>query len=584
MEDCPITRGVCGDGTEDQEPEPNICGICFAEEGKAMRGAIDSCDHYFCFVCIMEWAKVESRCPACKRRFEKIIRPGGAFAPERVVRVPARDQANHRHFDPYVDTRCAVCGGMQDECYLLLCDLCDSASHTYCAGLGYTVPSGDWFCCDCSILRREHSSIDEDLNQEDKNPTIRSIKQQVSILDIVREESSNRAAEIPASMSAELREPLVVMDKASGFHDARTVRRRRNVRNHIQLFRENWEALRRGCLYFSPRSERRFDENTAKRRRISTTEHAEANQLSTGSQGIADECAGTSAASQDDYDVDRAWKMMDKARLKQSAHGSTSKTHHTGKSAVRREVGYNHLQSTIPLMRTQDIIQGIRSTAEERRKQIPRPESSALHGNELSAALAGTSKRSDRCQPSMPAKDGRSHFVIPPVNNYSRALAGKCLLRDHQPSSTPSSSVSFTADTPGTSTSSGHRFHGEGMVQKVSISDHSRGKDEAKTAKSEIQSLVKLNLKLLSSRKLETDCFKRIARAATHAILSACGYEDSTKSVEPAIRLAKCPHGPPNSSSSLMPGSCKDCFSEFVRDVVKTTMTRYSQPVPLTIP
>ncbi|KAI4326588.1 hypothetical protein MLD38_031887 [Melastoma candidum] len=147
-----------------------------------MRGEIDSCNHYFCFVCIMEWAKVKSCYPACKRRFKKIVRPnnGGDFASERVVRVLARDQANPHHFDPYVDTRCGVCGGMQDECYLLLCNLCDRATHT-------------------------------------------SIKQLVSILDIVREESSNRAAEILASMSAEAREPLVVMDKVSDFDDARTI-------------------------------------------------------------------------------------------------------------------------------------------------------------------------------------------------------------------------------------------------------------------------------------------------------------------------------------------------------------------------
>lgn len=70
------------------------CGICLYEEGKAIRGYIDSCDHYFCFVCIMEWAKVESRCPMCKRRFSSIRRPpkDGVFSVERVVNVPVRDQ------------------------------------------------------------------------------------------------------------------------------------------------------------------------------------------------------------------------------------------------------------------------------------------------------------------------------------------------------------------------------------------------------------------------------------------------------------------------------------------------------------
>lgn len=80
------------------EDESNFhsCGICLLEEGKAIRGWIDSCDHYFCFVCIMEWAKVESRCPMCKRRFAAIRRPpkDGVFPAERIVNVPVRDQVS----------------------------------------------------------------------------------------------------------------------------------------------------------------------------------------------------------------------------------------------------------------------------------------------------------------------------------------------------------------------------------------------------------------------------------------------------------------------------------------------------------
>jgi hypothetical protein len=70
------------------------CMICLSDCGKSIRGKIDCCDHHFCFICIMEWAKIESRCPACKRRFSTIRRPfkDVVFAPERVVRVPVRDQ------------------------------------------------------------------------------------------------------------------------------------------------------------------------------------------------------------------------------------------------------------------------------------------------------------------------------------------------------------------------------------------------------------------------------------------------------------------------------------------------------------
>ncbi|KAI3809212.1 hypothetical protein L1987_25182 [Smallanthus sonchifolius] len=45
---------------DDSLPQQQLgtCGVCLLDEGMSLRGFIDSCDHYFCFVCIMEWAKV----------------------------------------------------------------------------------------------------------------------------------------------------------------------------------------------------------------------------------------------------------------------------------------------------------------------------------------------------------------------------------------------------------------------------------------------------------------------------------------------------------------------------------------------
>ncbi|KAL6973526.1 hypothetical protein U1Q18_027713 [Sarracenia purpurea var. burkii] len=160
-----------GDGATTADSESRSCGICLSEDGKTIRGKIDSCDHYFCFVCIMEWAKVESRCPMCKRRFTAIRRPPkfGVFLAERVVNVPVRDQVYHNFGnstvgppDPYSEVRCTVCNSERDECLLLLCDLCDAASHTYCVGLGATVPEGDWFCKDCTASKTEHDKNETD--------------------------------------------------------------------------------------------------------------------------------------------------------------------------------------------------------------------------------------------------------------------------------------------------------------------------------------------------------------------------------------------------------------------------------------
>jgi len=41
-----------------------------------------------------------------------------------------------------------MCYGAKDENLILICDLCDNISHTFCVGLGYTVTEGDWFCHD----------------------------------------------------------------------------------------------------------------------------------------------------------------------------------------------------------------------------------------------------------------------------------------------------------------------------------------------------------------------------------------------------------------------------------------------------
>lgn len=74
-----------------------VCGICLSEEDKRrVRGTLNCCTHYFCFTCIMEWGKVESRCPLCKQRFKTISKPArcavGIDLREVVIQVPERDQ------------------------------------------------------------------------------------------------------------------------------------------------------------------------------------------------------------------------------------------------------------------------------------------------------------------------------------------------------------------------------------------------------------------------------------------------------------------------------------------------------------
>ncbi|KAH0975856.1 hypothetical protein GBA52_017755 [Prunus armeniaca] len=136
------------------------CAICYSNDEKAVRGEIDCCDHYFCFYCIMEWSKTESRCPLCRSRFTTIRRPrkAGVFARQRTFKVPLRDQVYHSH----EHVVCDVCHLATDESLLLLCEMCDSAAHTYCVGLGHTLPDDDWFCQDCISTIENHVSSDSD--------------------------------------------------------------------------------------------------------------------------------------------------------------------------------------------------------------------------------------------------------------------------------------------------------------------------------------------------------------------------------------------------------------------------------------
>ncbi|KAJ4835372.1 hypothetical protein Tsubulata_021309 [Turnera subulata] len=147
-----------------------VCGICLSEEDRRrLRGTLNCCSHYFCFTCIMEWSKVESRCPLCKQRFRTITKNGrsnpGPDLRNVVIQVPERDQVYQpseeeiRSFiDPYENVMCTVCHEGGDDGLMLLCDLCDSPAHTFCVGLGRQVPDGNWYCDDCRPVALGSSS------------------------------------------------------------------------------------------------------------------------------------------------------------------------------------------------------------------------------------------------------------------------------------------------------------------------------------------------------------------------------------------------------------------------------------------
>ncbi|KAL5983623.1 hypothetical protein ACLOJK_017711 [Asimina triloba] len=110
-------------GTRKTSAGMQVCGICLSEEhSDIVRGMLDSCSHYFCFTCIMEWSRVESRCPVCKQRFITITKPVrldvGVCPMKEVITIPERNQVYQpseeevrSYFDPYENVAypAAVC-------------------------------------------------------------------------------------------------------------------------------------------------------------------------------------------------------------------------------------------------------------------------------------------------------------------------------------------------------------------------------------------------------------------------------------------------------------------------------------------
>ncbi|XP_038988117.1 uncharacterized protein LOC103706589 isoform X2 [Phoenix dactylifera] len=368
------------------------CGICLSDGGRSIRGRIDSCDHYFCFICIMEWAKVESRCPMCKQRFRSIRRPPvpEIFPFERMVEVPVRDQVYHPLgnestgiSDPYANVSCSACHSSADEELLLLCDLCDSAAHSYCAGLGATVPEGDWYCPDCAISRDEHlkSQSDTDSYNQDSykiTSAVQFSEPPVSIFEIVADErtsylsprfspiqvpeqqrnddgsaSRNTSRSVsegsvsnterpsspspPAGKTVSPTPAERVMQIAA--KAARTLRSCRNLHSRIRVLRENWNALRAGSLAFSSKLlvcgakiNGREQNNSGSESDLSG--HPEPSHPVHGGQIANANASSKTCNSGCSSDIKKAWKMMEVAK---SAHGTQiGNTYHSLNSFSNR--------------------------------------------------------------------------------------------------------------------------------------------------------------------------------------------------------------------------------------------------------
>ncbi|GAB2299136.1 hypothetical protein Dimus_033208 [Dionaea muscipula] len=601
---------------EDPQP-PRTCGICLSDEGTSVRGCIDCCDHYYCFVCIIEWSKVESRCPLCKCRFRRIrrMRRDGSFISDRAVEVPIRDQIydpfgdmSTEDTDPYARIKCSVCRGTADESLLILCDLCDTAVHTYCIGLGATVPEGDWYCDDCVVVQAEQyddeisstcSHIDGvpraeawvsvfDIVTEPRQAGNRETKRLLALVAPRRMELSSNVGEGGTVTKASLDSRVAVMES-----DVRTLSRCRNVHKHIRALRQNWASFQRGTLCFGSNMSDCDGRSSMQADALNADGSSDLVSLPSSSSRKENTACNKD---QRGYDVNKAWKMLNIAKSMQQDKKQNGTVHATCKtpgSKLRSSKDSNncnlhHIASKTLPSKCKDLeATGIEmhllleKTIGWSKCQGPEKE---RHDNRIvDRAVApkyGDLLLSRNLQNSCIAGIGCDQARTVSYGERSRISSQVCNGFDESPCSSapmePITRVPYNHPKllRNSLTSSSVECPGAVVVEDKTCAEVNPRKDCG--TKSEIQSLVKLNLKMLTRGKhIEVDAFKDIARRSTHEILAACGLQHQVTGKSPIIPSI-CSHKEPNKQprmSTLMPSSCRECFYVYVMDVVNSALS-----------
>ncbi|KAL5210261.1 hypothetical protein ABZP36_005884 [Zizania latifolia] len=244
-------------GKEKKEPEEALratCGICLSQEHRVtMQGVLNCCSHYFCFPCIMQWSKVESRCPLCKQRFTTVTKSSkvdiGLHLTKSVIRVEKRDQVYQpteeeirRWLDPYENVVCIECNQGGDDNLMLLCDICDSSAHTYCVGLGREVPEGNWYCGGCRLGGEGHPYHRSPVNG---NSGVFGVTASIGTFERQRIDLNVSPREVPwVNHSVESQASAVGASNLSGRHGNATDSRRHQIHGLMRILLSRPRTLR----------------------------------------------------------------------------------------------------------------------------------------------------------------------------------------------------------------------------------------------------------------------------------------------------------------------------------------------------
>ncbi|WEW61175.1 hypothetical protein PRK78_006665 [Emydomyces testavorans] len=135
------------------------------DDGSRYIAHLIPCGHNLHNECLKPWVERANSCPICRQKFN-VVELAENLGGSVISCYSVEDRVQVAEIDPTLiiedliddsDSQpCPICGDDDNEDLLLLCDGCDTASHTYCVGLD-SVPSGPWFCCHCEGHRPPQS-------------------------------------------------------------------------------------------------------------------------------------------------------------------------------------------------------------------------------------------------------------------------------------------------------------------------------------------------------------------------------------------------------------------------------------------
>ncbi|XP_041074441.1 PHD and RING finger domain-containing protein 1 isoform X2 [Polyodon spathula] len=141
------------------------CPICLNTFQEQALGTPESCAHYFCLDCILEWSKNANSCPVDRIIYTNICMRS-SFGGKILKKIPVQNHAAANELAEEDHTQCEVCGRSDREDRLLLCDGCDAGYHMECLNPPLNaVPVEEWFCPECAVQNAPHGV--EEVSEEE---------------------------------------------------------------------------------------------------------------------------------------------------------------------------------------------------------------------------------------------------------------------------------------------------------------------------------------------------------------------------------------------------------------------------------